>query len=290
MTAAPHVATASAPVPNWGRLATLGYGAAAWNRRHADEIAQSIPHHLVLFSFKPFVNRETRLGGTRIRTATAHGGMTEVVPAHADYWARWHEDKEVAVFSLGAEWLDRLAHDRLGISKAELCVDALPVFDEQIAVLGRMLKGEMRRGGTSPILELKLDAMFQLLGARLLQAYGQTGRLPAPHKGGLGPRRWRMVRAYLDANAAAPVRLDDLAAVAGLSPSHFLRAFKMETGTTPHRYLVRLRLELAHGLIRATTLPLSEIAIRAGFANQSHLTNLMRRTHGATPGQIRSDL
>ena len=287
-TRAPHVATADAPVPNWGRLVATGSGTAAWNRRHPDEIAQTIPHHLVLFSFRSFARRETRLGGARIRTAAALGGATEIVPAYADYWARWHEDKEVAAFSLRADWLDRLAQERLGRDRVELCADALPVIDPQVAVLGRMLRDELSRGDDWPFLELKLDAMFQLLGAHLLQFYGQMGRPLPSQKGGLGPRRWRDVRAYLDANVAAPVRLDELASVAGLSPSYFLRAFARETGTTPHRYLVRLRLERTRELLTATKLPLAEVAATAGFASQSHMTNLMRREHGMTPGQVRA--
>ncbi|MBB6510236.1 hypothetical protein F4695_003622 [Rhizobium soli] len=81
----PHVATADTPVPNWGRLVRSDFGTAAWNRRNAGEISQSIPHHLVLLSFKPFSNRESRLGGTRIRTASAASGCCEIVPAGADY-------------------------------------------------------------------------------------------------------------------------------------------------------------------------------------------------------------
>ena len=57
-TGTPHIATAAMPVPNWGRQVSSEFGTASWNRRDADEISQTIPHHIVLLSFKPINNRE----------------------------------------------------------------------------------------------------------------------------------------------------------------------------------------------------------------------------------------
>ena len=81
--------------------------------------------------------------------------------------------------------------------------------------------------------------------------------------------------------------LGDLAAVAGLSPFHFTRSFKATTGTSPHRFIVERRLELAKTLIRSGRYGLAEVAQAAGFADQPHLSSVFRRAFGVTPGEFR---
>jgi AraC family transcriptional regulator len=51
---------------------------------------------------------------------------------------------------------------------------------------------------------------------------------------------------------------------------------------TPHRYIVHLRLQTAIELVRSGRSGLAEIAIRTGFADQSHLSRWVRRVHGVS--------
>jgi AraC family transcriptional regulator len=78
----------------------------------------------------------------------------------------------------------------------------------------------------------------------------------------------------------------DLAAVAGLSPSHFTR-LPRDDGQTPHRYVLRARLRHAEQLITSTDLPLPVIAQRAGFASHSHMSATMQRLCATTPRLLR---
>ncbi|MGU3665774.1 helix-turn-helix domain-containing protein [Methylobacterium sp. A49B] len=285
-TEAPHVATAEAPVPNWGRQLSAGYGTASWNRRNADEISQTIPHHLVLFSFKPYANRESRLGGSRIRVASAASGSCEIVPAGADYWARWQEEKEVAAFSLSQPWLDRLAQDGLDLPAANVFADALPVIDRRVALLGKMLRENLRSDEGPKMQGLELDSLLNLLGVHLLRQYGVAR--PPKDLGGLSDRQFRQVRDVMHAHLAEGVRLEEIAQVVGLSSSQLLRSFRKRTGTSPHQYLTRLRLDHARALIVEGPMPLSEVALACGFSSQSHLTATMRREDGLTPGALRA--
>ncbi|SEH27210.1 AraC family transcriptional regulator [Rhizobium sp. NFR12] len=282
---APHVATADTPVPNWGRLVRSDFGTAAWNRRNAGEISQSIPHHLVLLSFKPFSNRESRLGGTRIRTASAASGCCEIVPAGADYWARWHEPKEVAAFSLSQPWLDGLAQSDLDLPAATVVADALPVVDRRVGLIGGMLRDELRSGTHGTMAGLELDSLLNLLGIHLIRQYGVAR--PQKDLGGLSDRQFRQVRDHMQAHLTLGVRLEDLASLVGLSSSQLLRSFRRRTGTSPHQYFTRLRLDEARALIVNGPLPLAEIALTCGFSSQSHLTTIMRREDGLTPGALR---
>jgi AraC family transcriptional regulator len=78
-----------------------------------------------------------------------------------------------------------------------------------------------------------------------------------------------------------------LSSMAGLSPHHFARAFQQSMGMPPHRYLLRRRVEHVEQMLRETQLPLSQIALAAGFADQSHLARHFRRLTGMPPSLAR---
>jgi AraC-like DNA-binding protein len=78
--------------------------------------------------------------------------------------------------------------------------------------------------------------------------------------------------------------LQQIAAELDLSVSHFSRAFRASTGLPPHQWLLHQRVEAAKQLMTVRDLPLSEIAISAGFANQSHFTRVFSSVVGVSPG------
>ncbi|MEF2279621.1 AraC family transcriptional regulator [Deinococcus sp. YIM 134068] len=94
------------------------------------------------------------------------------------------------------------------------------------------------------------------------------------------------VRAYLEDDPARNVTLDDLAALAGLNAFTLLRAFRRAYGLPPHAYQVQVRLRHAKRFLREGNTP-AEAALRAGFADQSHLGRHFRRTYGVTPHAYR---
>jgi AraC-like DNA-binding protein len=110
---------------------------------------------------------------------------------------------------------------------------------------------------------------------------------PVTARGGLAPWQKRKVDWYLRQNLDRPVRLNTVAAQVALSVSYFSRAFKETFGTTPHMYVLRLRLELAQKLMLTTEDPLSQIALACGLADQAHLSKLFRRLMGETPNAWR---
>jgi len=109
----------------------------------------------------------------------------------------------------------------------------------------------------------------------------------SPARGGLPPGAMRRVREHVEGHLSESMDLVELAGVAGLSVYHFARAFKQSTGMTPHHYLVHRRIERAQEMLARSELPLSEIALAAGFSDQSHLARHFRQMLGMTPGQFR---
>jgi AraC-like DNA-binding protein len=111
---------------------------------------------------------------------------------------------------------------------------------------------------------------------------------PAPQtRGGLPPGALRRVREYIETHLSESIDLTALAGIAGLSLYHFARAFKQSTGVTPHYYLVQRRVARAQEMLVRTELSLSEIALAAGFSDQSHFARHFRQMLGMTPGQFR---
>lgn len=106
----------------------------------------------------------------------------------------------------------------------------------------------------------------------------------APDNKPLSPAQMRRVHDFIDAHLGEPVGLVEMAAAAGLSPYHFARRFRAGTGLSPHRFLVRRRLDRARQLIADRTLSLAAIAHAAGFSSQAHMTTVFRTHLGRTPG------
>jgi AraC family transcriptional regulator len=79
------------------------------------------------------------------------------------------------------------------------------------------------------------------------------------------------------------VTVRSMAGVAGYSPFQFSRLFKASTGLSPHQFVLSLRLERAHRLLREPNAQLANVALATGFYDQAHLTNAFRRAFGVTP-------
>ena len=112
----------------------------------------------------------------------------------------------------------------------------------------------------------------------------RTGREPA---GGLPKRTLGRVTDYVGDNLARELTLTELSGVAHMSPFHFSRMFKLSTGLSPHRYVIRRRVERAKEILTLTDLPLHEVARLSGFADQSHLAKHTRRLLGVSPRALR---
>jgi len=129
------------------------------------------------------------------------------------------------------------------------------------------------------------EAMTELVAA--LFGEGRFGERRRALSGGLAPHRRRRVLDFVEAHLDAPLRLDDLAAVAGLSPFHFQRAFRESLGVSPHVWLAHRRIERAKALIEQGE-TLAQVAAATGFSSQSHLTRAFRAATGATPAAWRA--
>jgi AraC-like DNA-binding protein len=138
----------------------------------------------------------------------------------------------------------------------------------------RRFLSESPAGWSTPCVE----TLGQLVIAGFLQLLPRrASRTPLP--------LWRLrkVKALVEQDLTAPLRLEDLARAAGLSRMHFAAQFRAATGLRPHEYVLTRRIEHAKHLIERNELSLVEIALDAGFQSQAHFCTIFKRLTGATP-------
>ncbi len=137
------------------------------------------------------------------------------------------------------------------------------------------------------VLVLALHTLQDNVAEEVVQAYLGATLAPIEVVGGLPPRRLQRVFQHIRENIARDLSVSELAQTVGMSQYYFSKLFKMSTGTTPHQYVMRQRVERAQEYLRETRTALAEIATLVGFETQSHFTSVFRRLVGATPKHYR---
>jgi AraC family transcriptional regulator len=159
--------------------------------------------------------------------------------------------------------------------------------DGIIRHLGGSLMEALRRPAEAN--QLFIDHMMLAFTAHVAQTYGGLSRITETPRGGLAP--WQVKRACerLESDLTGKLPLAQIAAELDFSVSYFSRAFRISTGLPPHQWLLRQRVKVAKQLLTVCDLPLSEIAVSAGFANQSHFTRVFSEMVGVSPGVWRRE-
>jgi AraC family transcriptional regulator len=108
-------------------------------------------------------------------------------------------------------------------------------------------------------------------------------------QGGLSRRKLATIVDYIMANLNGSPTVEQMAALVQLSAYHFTRQFKAATGLPPHQFVITRRVEMAQRLLRERRgIGLADVAIRAGFSDQSQFSFHFKRILGLTPGQFRT--
>jgi len=107
--------------------------------------------------------------------------------------------------------------------------------------------------------------------------------------GSLSPSQLQRATTYLAKYSGVASSVAEIAAKLGLSASQFSRAFKASTGFPPYQWQLNLRIAKAQELLRYGGLPLAEIALATGFAEQSHFTRIFKKIVGVSPGAWQRD-
>jgi AraC family transcriptional regulator len=245
-------------------------------------------HHVVLAMSAGFRVESRELGSARWRSAEVAPGELVIAGAGAAptelCWRSYGRGRTIDLLEL---YLDPAMLGSAEEANAELKL--APHWTHVRDPLLCQLVTELAKGLRNPdSAELAFGELATLLFAQQLQrAHGAVVAAPGPRRGGLAPFPLSRVREYVAAHLSGSLRLGQLAAVAGLSPFHFSRAFKLTTGLSPHAYVTRCRIEEAKRLLTTSTLPISEVARRAGFRGSGQLSTRFRAATGSAPSAYR---
>jgi AraC-like DNA-binding protein len=160
----------------------------------------------------------------------------------------------------------------------------LPFVGEPVstnAILARAVEGAFQ----GPLDSLAVDSLIVSLAEGLVA--GERGATTPAVSRRVDVPAVERARQFLDAERARVVHSTELESLTGLTRYDLARQFRIMLGTSPHRYLLMRRLELARdGIHRGR--PLVEVAGDAGFADQAHFTRVFKSAFGLTPARYRA--
>ena len=246
-----------------------------------------LTHHRLVLLIRPPEELDLRYDGVR-RYVPPPAGSIYVVPAGSPAQARSRRWKDSLHVFLEPGLVARVGAEAFDLDPARLTVPPLDCRDlpHLRAAMGAV-DAELTAGGAGG--RLAAESLATVLAVHLIRRV-LAPRQPARGPDGALPRgRFRAVVDYVEGHLDAAPTLEQMAAVARLSPYHFARQFKAVTGLPPHQYVITRRVERAKELLQAETeLSLAQVAAHAGCSDQSQLSRHFKRLVGVTPGRFRT--
>jgi AraC family transcriptional regulator len=271
----------SAPL-SWDGMALKGY-------RYADQdvLIPAMRDYMIVVYKHGEADMSQRCGGPWHTERVEPGVVSVLTRAEISQW-RWSKPIEVSHLYMSQTAIADIAGDvfERDIKDVEMR-HMVRSEDPILASLVERLAFELDDGGLGG--RLYAEAVRNQACIHLLRHYASVSFRDNGAHGRFSPTQRRLLIEYIDENRCENISLSDLAGVLNLSTFHFTRKFREEFGCPPHAYLIQERIKHATRLLARKDVPLKDVAARAGFADQSHMTRLFRRFLDMTPGDYRRD-
>jgi AraC family transcriptional regulator len=241
--------------------------------------------HCVSLKLSGCETLEWRLGGRRFQNRSYQASEFCLVSSGTPVWARWQHGGEFLVIAIPDAFARLVAEGVSPCTSVEF-VNRWTFHDHSAEHLAKTMLCEIRAG--CPGGRLFGESLATAFTAHMLRHHSVSPSRSKRQIGGLSSAGIRRVVDYVQAHIGEELSLRQLAALTDLSAYHFAHMFKQSTGKAPHRYVLMRRIEFAKTLLEHTRLPLAEVALRSGFASQSHFTVMFRKFVGCAPGVYRA--
>ena len=258
----------------------------SWNRTLLPK-----SHYCVAYCMhRPATVSRAVSGERRLVNVNLRPRLLGIVPA--DYPSDWQlrGSPDIVMVYLRRSMVDLVAADLLGFDSARVeLIPRLGFADSMVEQLVLQLLSLARRDDGSGD-GLYADHLARLFALYLLREHSTghaVARLPGLGAAPLPPVRMQHVRDLIEADLGGDLGLKRLAAEASIGEHAFSISFVRAFGVTPHRYVMERRIERAKQLLLSSDLPVVEIASQTGFASQSHLAHIFKRSVGTSPGGYR---
>lgn len=255
----------------------------SWQNTNSTMLQPPLDHHLVVLH---------QGGAKRVRRDGAGGRrvidveMRSVTTAEAGSAYRWRTEGPIAFshFYIRPDYFAAFVGDVFDREPASVSfAETIGRPDPHAANLFELLLN----GRDNPDWALSAGFYVDALLVRLATTSTWIGEFPQYRRLKLAPHVVARVRDFIRSTLGQRITLEDLAAIAGYSRFHFVRAFKYSTGVPPYGYVLRERIAVARDLLDHSTLPIAEIAQRCGFSTHTHFSTRFREIVGLTPADYR---
>ena len=269
------------------RLGWVGLEAARCRAEPAFERhVPALTYHRLVYIARPPEELELRCEGVK-RHVPPPTGSIMLVPAGSPVQVRSSGHKDELHIFLEAGVVARVAAEAFDLDPARVSVPPLDGLDlPHLRATMSAVDAELTTGAAGG--RLAAESLANVLAVQLLRQVLVPRQSERGRDGALPQGTLRAVVAYIEDHLDAGLTLAQMAAAAHLSAYHFARQFKAATGVPPHQYVIARRVERAQQLLQPDgDVCLAEIAARAGFSDQSQLSQHFKRLVGVTPRQFR---
>ena len=241
----------------------------------------ALDHHLICFCPSGSARLVQGRDGM-VHESLVSSGVSMLMPAGYD--SLWEGDASATARLRIPTALIASAGEQIGWRSTSQ-IEIRNVFETRDTVIehiARILIAELERK-PHPAQALLVDHVSNALAAHLLRNYNAFEPVVQREVTALSSVELARLTEYIEDNLDSPIGLAELAAIVNVGRFHFTRLFTRSTGMTAIGFVAQCRIRRAQSLIQETDLPLAEIALATGFADQSHFTRRFHRHVGSTP-------
>lgn len=240
--------------------------------------------HVIIINHAEHPDQIERLLGERQQVEQFCKGEIVIIPAGVRHKSISKGESDSTALILEPDSIAHIAYEAIDGEGMEL----VPHFakpDPLIYQIGLSLHSEIKSNGLGS--RLYVDSLITALSAHLIRHYCATQPNIPLYAGGLPRYQLKRAIAYINEHLDQDINLAEIAQAVGMSRYYFIRLFKQSMGVTPYKYLNQQRVEQAKRLLKQREIAIADIALRCGFANQSHFTKHFRQITGTTPKAYR---
>ena len=184
----------------------------------------------------------------KLKRETRNNGDIAIIPAEISHRCNWNTSVQFMVLAVEPALLKQVGQDWVNPDRIELIPRFMTEQDPLIQGIFTTLRKELEIGkiGGSHLL---VDSLKTALAVHLLRNYCTTSPKLSSYSDGLSQAKQTLVTDYINEHLHQKLKLTEIAAIAQMSPYHFLRLFKQSTGVTPYQYILQCRIDKAKCLL-----------------------------------------
>lgn len=240
---------------------------------------------ILCFHVGPAARLSCRRDGKQYNGTAVHGDI-DIIPAFTP--SRWvahdHNDRNL-LLSLPQTLIHSVAQQAGHDSTRIEIRNRFQVRDPELELIANAIHREIDAG--QPSGRLYTEGLVVAIASRLIAQHSSISQPLRMATATLSGHRLKQVLSFIEDQLAEDLSLDQIAAVAGVSPSHLKSLFRQAVGLPVHQYVIQRRIQRARALLTQDNLTMAEIAAATGFAHQSHLARHIRRATGLAPNDLR---